>query len=153
MLSSVLLLRHTTLHLRHKINFQKARLWDDQLSVSPDVQSASALLYWICHLRTDKYERMCWYCEFESSCLVFQSCWVFFICFFWRQAFQPIPIFIELSCPLLPFSYPPRMYYLQCIQLSVAHDARHWIGTELDRNYVLDLGCVTIHLYQLKIHI
>lgn len=114
MLWSTSLLRHTTLHLRHKINFQIVRLWDDQLSASPDIQSASARLIWFCRLRTVKYERMCSYCEFESSCHEFQS-------FLW--GFQPIPIFIELSSPLLSFSYPPYMCCLRCIHLSAVHDA------------------------------
>lgn len=40
--------------------------------------------------------------------------------FFFSQAFQPTPIFIELSSPLLPFSYPLHMHCVQCIQLSEA---------------------------------
>lgn len=88
---------HTTLHRWHQINFLIARLWDDQLSVSPDIQSASAPLYWIWRLITDKYKEDvldCVYLSFLSR--IFEI---------FLTAFQPISIFIELSHPLLPFSY------------------------------------------------
>lgn len=135
MLWNTSLLWHTTLHLRHKINFQRARLRDDQLSTSPDIQSASALLNWICRLRTDKYERVCWYCEFESSA---SSTFLFCFVFCWG-GFQPIPAFIKLSRALLPFSYP---HYMDCRHCRFIREKV--FSTELDFDWALNYsGAIT----------
>lgn len=46
----------------------------------------------------------------------------FYDFFFFSEALQPTPIFTELSSPLLPRSYPLRMYCVQRIQLSKAQE-------------------------------
>ena len=138
MLQSTSRFWRTRLHLRHKINFQIARLWDDQFSVTSSVpqhcyigfvvsELINTLLYWICCLRADKYKRACW-----LRVLWIWVCPSFLSFFFYKiKALQPLPRFIDMSGPLLLFSYcsilsgKASQAVLDLLKLKI-YKSRHW---------------------------
>lgn len=105
-----------------------ARLRDDQPCTSPDIQSASALLNWICRLGTDKYERVCWYWE---SCQVLVC---FFFSFFFKVGLSAHPcIHRAVWSFVVPFSHPLRVDCLRSVHFhAVAYGKKKSLWIEFD---------------------